>query len=143
MNGKLAALCLAGLLLSCSSSRLAGESTNSDSAIVRVATRVLEKGIFQNAVEVPICLGSIFDTSPSQEVLTALRMVDSRVTHCGSNFARPVYVVIRDVAPFGEEAFRIGAGYYCGSLCADHTLFTVRKVGARWEITDEIFLWIS
>jgi hypothetical protein len=114
--------------------------------MVLVAKRVIEKNhtnIFRHAAEIPLCMGREFQASPPNVVIAELRKIDHRIAPCGTNFSYPAYVMIRSVEERGEHEILVGAGYYCGVVCGNHTMFTVKPINGEWQITAEEFKWIS
>lgn len=121
----------------------ATEPSDRDHAIVAVSLRIMERPSFATSDAIPICIGWKFDQSPSEWVLRTLAARNPRVTSCRHPSDGHMFVVIRQVAPFGDGRFRVTGGYYCGQMCGDYRLFLVERRQEGWVVVTEERLSVS
>lgn len=103
----------------------------------------MERPIFKSAQVIPVCLGESFTDSPSPEALRLLAISEPRIVPCQRTTKKATFVMIRQVAPVQPGHFLIAGGNYCGLLCADHHVYTVKKQDGKWVIVEDKFIWIS
>jgi hypothetical protein len=116
-----------------------------DLAVMVVAARIKQQGVFNWAKAIPVCVGTAsVDRSASELVLLSLSLTDKRIRGCIGPFEEPtVYIEIRQFEKKADGALHLRGGYYCGTLCRNDVLYILREEGPEWVIVKEEEISIS
>lgn len=130
------------VMIACGSTYAGRSDTSVESAVELVARQVLRKTIFESATEIPICVEDQSAPIAINVLVQRLSIVDRRIRPCHGVYRHPVYVYIRSVER-NDSGLAIHAGYYCGNLCADDSIYIVARRSNHWEIVSVIPNWVS
>jgi hypothetical protein len=54
-----------------------------------------------------------------------------------------IKIDVRDIKKVDDDTYTVGIGYYCGSLCASASTYTMHRDGTSWRVVDRQMRWIA
>jgi hypothetical protein len=54
-----------------------------------------------------------------------------------------IKIDVRDIKKVDDDTYTVGIGYYCGSLCASASTYTMHRDGTSWRVIDRQMRWIA